>query len=66
MFDFRDSPSSAARFRSRLGRNTCWGASSPDCDFERRDSSIVQTSVGWTIMDLLSGEFPASSHARVE
>ena len=49
MFDFRHSPPSAARFCSRLGRHTCWGASSLDCDLERRDAATVGTSVGWTI-----------------
>ena len=66
MFDFRHSPSSAARFRSRLGRHTYRGAFSHDCNLERRDGATVGTSVGWTIMDILSGEFPASSHVRFE
>ena len=48
MFDFRRSPSSAARYRSRLGRHTCWGDFRLDCDFERRDVATVETSVGWT------------------
>ena len=49
MFDFRHSPTSAARCRSRLGRHTCWGASSLDCDLERRDAVTVGTGVGWTM-----------------
>ena len=49
MFDFRHSPPSAARCRSRLGQHTYRGASSLDCDLERRDAATVGTSVGWTI-----------------
>ena len=66
MFDFRSSPASAAGFRSRLGRHTYRGAFSHDFNLEHRDAATVGTSVGWTIMDILSGEFPASSHVRFE
>ena len=48
MFDFRRSPSSAARYRSWLGRHTCWGDFRLDCEFGRRDAATVETSVGWT------------------
>ena len=42
------------------------GAFSHDFNLEHRDAATVGTSVGWTIMDILSGEFPASSHVRFE